>query len=49
MGKGITLLIAEEGNLLRGVFLVGETSKFLIVGWDSPLSLRFPVEGDNGV
>ena len=48
-GEGITLLIAKDVNLLRGVFLVGEVSKFLAVGWDSPLSPGFPIKvyGDN--
>ena len=31
MGEGMTLLI-EDVNLLRGIYLVGEMSKFLAVG-----------------
>ena len=47
----MTFLIAEEVNLLRGVFLVGEMSKVLAVGWDSFPTPRFPINvyGDNGV
>ena len=49
-GKGITLLIGEDVNLLRGTFLVGETSKFLAVWWDSPTILRVShiVSGQGG-
>ena len=32
MGEGMTLLIEEDVNLLRGIYLVGEMSKFLAVG-----------------
>ena len=39
--EGTILLIAEEVNLIRGVFLV--VNKFLAVGWDSPPSLGFPI------
>ena len=44
-------MIAEEVNLSRGVFLVGEMSKFLTVRWDSSQSLGFPINvyGDNRV
>ena len=47
----MTFLIAEEVNLLRGIFLVGEMSKFLAVGWDFSPSQGFPINvyGDNGV
>ena len=31
----MTLFIGEDLNLLRWIFLVGEISKFLAVGWDS--------------
>ena len=30
----MTLLIAEYVHLLKRIFLVGEMSKFLVVGWD---------------
>ena len=39
----MTLLIAEEVNLLRGIFLVGEMSKFLAIGWDSSPSPGLPI------
>ena len=42
-GKGMTLLIAKDVNLLKGIFLVGEMSKFLAVGWVSPPSPGFPI------
>ena len=42
MGEGMKFMIAEKVNLLKGIFLVKKMSKFLIVGWDSFLSLRFP-------
>ena len=47
----MTFLIAEEVNLQRGIFLVGEMSKFLAVRWDSSPSPGFPINdyGDNGV
>ena len=35
MGEGIALLIVEEVNLLRGIFLMEEMSKLLPVWWDS--------------
>ena len=38
----MTFLKAEEVNLLRGIFLVREVSKFSAVGWDSSLSHGFP-------
>ena len=31
-GKGVTFLLAEQVNLLRGIFLVAEMSKYLAVG-----------------
>ena len=37
------LLIMEEVNLLREIFLVGEMSKFLAVGWDSCPSPEFTI------
>ena len=40
MGEGIALLIVEEVNLLRGIFLMEEMSKLLPVWWDS-----FPFQG----
>ena len=42
----MTLLIAEDVNLLRGTFQVGEISIFLAVGWDSPPSSPpgFPIK-----
>ena len=47
----MAFLIAEEVNLLRRIFLVGEMSKFLAVGWDSFPSPVFPINvyRDNGV
>ena len=39
----MTFLIAEEVNLLRGIFLVGEMSKYLAVGWDSSPSPGFSI------
>ena len=40
----MTLSIAENANLLRVVFLVGEISKVLAVGWDSHPSPEFPIK-----
>ena len=50
-GKGMTLLIAEDVNLLIGIFLLGEMSKFLAVEWYSPPFSGFPIKvhKDNGV
>ena len=47
----MTFLIAEEVNLLREIFLVGEMSKFLAAGWYSPSYSGFPINvyGDNRV
>ena len=42
-GEGITFLMAGEENLLRGVFLVGQMSKFLAPEWDSSQSPGFPI------
>ena len=39
----MTLLIAKDVNLLKGIFLVGEMSKFFAVGWVSPPSPGFPI------
>ena len=39
----MTFLIAEEVNLLRVIFLVGEMSKYLAVGWDSSPSPGFSI------
>ena len=39
----MTLLIEKDVNLLKGIFLVGEMSKFLAVEWDSPPSPGFPI------
>ena len=46
----MTLLIAEDVNLLRKIFLVGKRSKFFAVNWDSPPTPEFPIKawGDNG-
>ena len=33
-GEEIRLLIANDLNLLRGIFLMGEMNKFLTVGYD---------------
>ena len=38
----MTLLVAEDVNSLRRIFLVGKMTKFLAVGWDSPVSPGFP-------
>ena len=48
MGKGITFLIAEDVNLLRRTFLVGKMSKFLAVGWYSPLGMASGSHEDLG-
>ena len=47
----MTFLIAEEVNLLREIFLVGEMSRFLAVEWDSSPCPEFPINvyGDNEV
>ena len=47
----MTPLIAEEVDLFRGIFLVGEMNKFFAVGWDSSPSPGLPVNvfGDNRV
>ena len=47
----MTFLIAEEVNLLRGIFLVKEMSKFLAVGWESSPSPGFSINvyGDSEV
>ena len=39
----MTFLITEDVNLLKGIFLVGEISKFLAIGWDFPPSPGFPI------
>ena len=44
MGEGMTLLTAENVNLLRTIFLVGKVSNFFAVSWDSPLYPRFPIK-----
>ena len=52
-GEGITLLIAENVNLFRRIFLVGKMNNFLAVGWYSPHTQGFPLRfrriilGDN--
>ena len=43
--EGMTFLIEGNVNLLRGVFLVGEMSKFLNAGWDSLLISRVSRKG----
>ena len=42
----MTLWVAEDVNLLRGTFQVGEMSIFLAVRWDSPPSSPpgFPIK-----
>ena len=40
MVEGMTVLIGENVNVLRGIFLVGKMSKYLAVEWDSPSILR---------
>ena len=42
--EGMTLLIAEDVNLLRRIFLAGKVSKSLAVGWYSPPSPGFPIK-----
>ena len=42
-GERMTLLILEDINLLKKIFLVGKISKFLAVGWYSPPSPGFPI------
>ena len=37
-------MIAEDVNLLRGIFLVRDMSKFLAVGRDSAPSPGFPIK-----
>ena len=37
----MTFLLKEENNFLKGIFLVGEVSKFLAVEWDSSPSPVF--------
>ena len=44
MGKVMTLLRAEDVNLLRRIFLVGQMSKFLAVGQDSSPSAGFLIK-----
>ena len=39
----MTLLIVEDGNLLSGIFLLGEMRKFLAVRYDSLPSPGFPI------
>ena len=39
------LLISKDLNLLRGIFLMGEISKFLAVAYDFPPSPGFPRGG----
>ena len=47
LGEGMTLLIGEDVNLLKGIFLVGKMRKFMTTKWysfrwrgDSPHLLR---------
>ena len=42
--EGMTLLIAEDVNLLRRIFLAGKLSKSLAVGWYSPPFPGFPIK-----
>ena len=44
MGEGMTLLRAEDVNLLRRIFLVEQMSKFLAVGQDSSPSPEFLIK-----
>ena len=41
------LLISKDLNLLRGIFLMGEISKFLAVAYDFPPSPGFPRGGQS--
>ena len=38
------LLIAKDLNLLKGIFLMGKMSKFLVIGQDFPPSLGFLIK-----
>ena len=42
LGEGMTLLIGEDVNLLKGVFLVGKMRKFMTTKWYSHPSPGFP-------
>ena len=44
MGEGITLLIAEDVNVLRGIFLMREMSKLWPAGPDFTPSPRFSIK-----
>ena len=43
-GGGMSLLIEENVNSIRRIFLVEKMNKFLAVGWYSPRSLGFPIK-----
>ena len=43
-GEEMKLLTAKDLYLLRGVFLMGEMSKFLAVGWDFLPCPGFPIK-----
>ena len=43
-GEGMPLLIVEDVNLLRRIFLVGKISKILTVGWYSSPSPGFLIK-----
>ena len=40
----MTLLMAQDVNLLRRIFLVVKMNKFFAVGWDPPPSLGFLIK-----
>ena len=44
MGEGMKLLIEEDVNSLRKIFLVGKMSRFLAVNWYSSPSPGFPIK-----
>ena len=43
-GEEMKLLIPKDLNLLRGIFLMGEMSNFLAVGYDFPPYPGFPIK-----
>ena len=43
-GEGTKLLVVEDVNLLRKIFLVGEISTFVAVGWYPSPSPMFPIK-----
>ena len=43
-GEGITLLMVEDVNLLRMIFVAWKICKFLAVGWCFTSSPEFPIK-----